>query len=324
MLISILTDSGCGGTFLNWSLHYLAGHNEYYSVHPLGWMPVTDNPITDRNAHGFKPNQFNRMQDPTLEVCKSKIDLLKSVSTDQFHSLYFHDFSHSVTLNDSAVKLIEPQSNKVVVVDAYQYPLYYSTYKKRHANTKILGIDILQADDAFFESMVSTYFKESAEIWNNLNLSEVWDKREFIALNFHPFKERNNKLSKPDNYYFIDGMELWTIFDTGVRDLFKYLELDIVEDRFKYWEPIYHTWRKKHVNNIQFSIYFNTIIKNILNGTYMDLTRFDLDIIQEATIQHQLLYGHNLNLKTWQLTKFIDTMQLHNLLEPNIYHKLNG
>ena len=51
----------------------------------------------------------------------------------------------------------------------------------------------------------------------------------------------------------------------------------------------------------------------------MDLTRFDLDVIQEAFIQRELIYKHNLNLKTFQLEKFINTQQLHNLLEPNIH-----
>ena len=66
-----------------------------------------------------------------------------------------------------------------------------------------------------------------------------------------------------------------------------------------------------------------TIIESILKNNYIDLTKFNLDIVQEATIQHELLYKHNLNLKTWQLEKFMDSKQLHSLLEPNIYHKLN-
>ena len=55
----------------------------------------------------------------------------------------------------------------------------------------------------------------------------------------------------------------------------------------------------------------------------MDLERFNLDIFQEAAIQRELLYKHNLNLKIWQLEKFKNTKQLHNLLEPNIHHELS-
>jgi hypothetical protein len=51
----------------------------------------------------------------------------------------------------------------------------------------------------------------------------------------------------------------------------------------------------------------------------MDLTRFNLDLMQEACIQHHLIYNYNLNFKTWQLEKFSDTKQLHSLLELNTH-----
>ena len=54
----------------------------------------------------------------------------------------------------------------------------------------------------------------------------------------------------------------------------------------------------------------------------MDLESFELDIMQEAAIQRELIYKYNLNFKTWQLEKFQSTRQLHALLEPNI-HSLN-
>ena len=55
----------------------------------------------------------------------------------------------------------------------------------------------------------------------------------------------------------------------------------------------------------------------------MDLTRFNLDIVRESTIQHVLIYKHGLTLKSWGLEKFPNnTQDLHLLLEPNIYHEV--
>jgi hypothetical protein len=54
----------------------------------------------------------------------------------------------------------------------------------------------------------------------------------------------------------------------------------------------------------------------------MDLNRFNLDIVQEAAIQHILLYKHSLSIKTWQLEKFNNTKQINALLEPNTYHEV--
>ena len=68
-----------------------------------------------------------------------------------------------------------------------------------------------------------------------------------------------------------------------------------------------------------FVAYFDKIINYIIEGYELNLDKFNLDLVQEAAIQHELIYKHNLNLKTWQLTKFTNTRQLHNLLEPNIH-----
>jgi hypothetical protein len=91
------------------------------------------------------------------------------------------------------------------------------------------------------------------------------------------------------------------------------------EDRYQKWLPIYNIWKRNHTTGLRFSWYFESIINNILQGIDFDLVRFDLDIQQEAAIQHVLIYKHNLNLKTWQLTKFTNTKQLHQLLEPNTH-----
>ena len=88
---------------------------------------------------------------------------------------------------------------------------------------------------------------------------------------------------------------------------------------YQKWLLIYNQWKNVHKQKLMFVWYFDTIINNILQGIDFDLIRFNLDITQEATIQHFLIYKHNLNFKTWQLIKFTNTRQLHELLEPNIH-----
>jgi hypothetical protein len=104
-----------------------------------------------------------------------------------------------------------------------------------------------------------------------------------------------------------------------MQDLFDYLEIKIDNERIVYWNTVYLSWRKIHYNRLNFLWCFDKIINYILNDYYMDLTRLKLDIIQEAYIQHELIYKHNLNLKTWQLEKFTNTQQLHSLLELNTH-----
>jgi hypothetical protein len=83
------------------------------------------------------------------------------------------------------------------------------------------------------------------------------------------------------------------------------------------WIKIYADWKKFHYQRLMFCWYFDQIVNYIINGYYMDLSRFNLDIMQEACIQHHLIYQHDLNLKTFNLKKFYNTQQLHQLLEKN-------
>ena len=165
------------------------------------------------------------------------------------------------------------------------------------------------------------FFKESKQTWDNSELKEIWDQREFLALNLQPFKVPRIQPLAADisGYYLLDTFDLFTCFDVTVSKLLEFLELSLDSTRWNSWLQVYHQWQNLHKERLLFTWYYDIIVDAILAGHELDLTRFNLDIIQEAAIQHTLLYKHSLNLKTWQLTKFTNTRQLHNLLEPNTH-----
>jgi hypothetical protein len=115
---------------------------------------------------------------------------------------------------------------------------------------------------------------------------------------------------------------LFNRFEFTAKNLFNFLNLTIDDRRWDDWVKVYQNWKIIHSDQLQFMLYFDQIVQAIVNNYYIDLTRFNLDIVQEAALQRELLYKHNLTLKIVGLKKFIDTQQLHNLLEENIYHKI--
>jgi len=319
-LISVITDPGSiGGTFLTWTLHFLSGHTKYFLVEDNSWHDITDSPLKEKNSHAFIPNQPNRYFNCSLSDVKNITEKLISTNTDTFHTLYFHNFNNNLDI--LVPQYFKDIVTKQVLVNGRNYPLYHARYNPRAKRPTKQGNYIDDAD-LLYNLFLKEYFQDSKIYWENLGLTNIWDKREFIALNFRPFKLLP-QLDFNTNCYQIDSMDLWCNFDLSVRDLFDHLELQIDETKFGYWCSMYHEWKKFHHNNLKFVWQFSTIIQSILKNKYIDLTKFNLDIVQEATIQHELLYKYNLNLKTWQLEKFIDSQQLHSLLEPNIYHKLN-
>jgi hypothetical protein len=323
-IIAILTDGNTGGTFLNWSIHYLAGHNKYFNSIINEWSALPMSPLTTINSHNFKPNQPSTYTE--FNHCLIK---LISCNTPDFHTVYFHQFreasSNIFSETQQAMNDITSIAEKLVVLtNQPKNSLYHKSSKSRILTSKLGDTTVKNlSDEEQLNDFVMHFFKESFNQWQELQLTNIWDQREFIALNFR--KDATSiapYVNRSVNHFSLDCLEFFNTADAMISDLFNYLEIDIDATRIDSWNQIYQSWRKMHYNRLNFLWQFDKIIEYILNDYYMDLTRFNLDIVQEAFIQHELFYKHNLNLKTWQLEKFTNTKQLHNLLESN-NHLLN-
>ena len=104
-------------------------------------------------------------------------------------------------------------------------------------------------------------------------------------------------------------------------EILNFIGNNIDQSRWNSWMSVHNQWRQLHAQS--FSRNFTEIINAIVNNQYMSLKRYDIDFYKEVLIQHTLIFQHNLNLKTWNLTKFPDnTQDIHALLEPN-FHNLS-
>ena len=320
-MIAVLTDPSCGGTFLTWSLYYLSGQSEYYSVKQQQKISLIFDPITSSNAHGFRPNQ-----PLTLENFNNQIDTLSNRPSEEFNVIYVHNFNDCNRMpggsTSIAIDTITKYLDKIVCLTiSPQNLLYKCSYNKRSFAFDPETGKFFSSHRDVHDHFIKTYFEQNQRMWAEQGLTEIWDQREFLALNYRPFDhfQISEVHSFDFDHYYLDSIDLCTQFDSTVIKLFKYLELDIHLSRWESWLEVYNRWKKIHYQLIRFSMYFDTIMRYILQGKSMDLESFDLDIMQESAIQHQLIYNHNLNLKTWQLNKFLNTQQLHSLLEPNTH-----
>ena len=315
-MIAIFTDPAIGGTFLEWSIYYLAGRSHYYSIHEKTLIPVTNTPLTNINAHNFLPNIISNQKKAAWIIP----DVINQ--SDNIQTIYFHYFPESA----SYIKQLLPVVSKSIILTmSPEQTLYRCHFKTRFGSEptpSLSDCDItLTNDQDRFDDYVNFFFKQSKNTWNQQKLKSIWDIREFLALNFRPFDtvKITEKINLDVDHYHINAMELWDRFDDRVGDLFRYLDLDINKKNLENWIKIYQQWKKIHKDRIFFIWYFDIIIDYVIKGHSFDLSRFNLDICQEAAIQHVLIYRHNLNLKTWQLEKFTNTRQLHELLEPSIH-----
>lgn len=320
--VAIITDNAVGGTFITWSILWLSGQSEYFSAYANRQLNLVSNPITDKNSHRFKVNQ-------AIDITDVETILSKLPKDNNLHHLYFHILRRinqayteedSLNITKQGIELAAKHCDKVIVINNHkEYGLYNCTINQRHAPLSFDGSHYIHKADEALEDFINHFFRTSLTKWGNFD--NVWDKREFIALNFNPYQ----KLYIRDCHDFdfecfnLPAHAAWLSLDIYIKDILDYCNLCFDEIKFEQWQQVYNQWKRKHQDRIQFCWFFNTIIENILAGKDMDLTKFNLDIVREAAIQHELIYKHNLNFKTWQLEKFINTKQLHNLLEPNIH-----
>jgi hypothetical protein len=321
MFISIITDPGIGGTFVEWTIHYLSGNDEYYSVKKNKRLPVPSNPLTSKNAHNFSSS--------CSSLINVLIDFIEKIKKDNspLQTLYFHHLYKEI--NDesivhlptvSAIKSACSLSDKIVTITLNKKDILYRCGKNkrnigRHLTDKH---QFYKTETDQFNHFLETYFsKENYNLWDENN---IWDYREYFALNIDPYhytQYMEPYIKKIENKFCIDAFELFENFD--VEKLFDYLQLEINKNRYVNWLEVYKKWQTIHEKKVAFSKSFEIIIKKILHNHPMDLLQFDLDIVQEAAIQRSLIYDYNLNLSGWKLDKFVSCQQLHQLLEPNIH-----
>jgi hypothetical protein len=330
MIIGLFSDFNAGGHFLNWSLHFLAGHNEYFLSKKNKFLPLTSNPLTKINAHEFASN---------VAIDANEFDNLftnlTNRSTDTFHTFHLQrfksfEFPPSLICNNTknASNTICKVSQKNIFLQMpNKYVLYSAKYEGRVLPTKLNSLtEYYKNYDEQHNDFIDTFFSESKKVWEESNFNK-WDKREFLALNIRPYDyfDLLPNFDQTIDHYHLSFTEICNFFDSTVYKLFDYLDISINKDRYLEWLPIYKQWQSIHIDRLLFVEYFDTIVNSVINNYCLDLSRFNLDIIREATIQHELIYKHGLTIKGWGLEKFPNNAKdLHKLIEPNVYHKVEN
>ena len=209
-MIGILTDSGIGGTFLTWSIHYLRGDVNYFLAEKSKEICLIDNPLTSKNAHNFIPNQPNSGVDRGLQKLYQMHDQLKTASNNSI--IYLHEFDNK---NDTitGVNFLSIHTDKLILVTSKKYPLYHCKYTRR-SGSWICSNKFSTDTDVIYKSFVTKFFLKSYEQFQDAGLTDVWDQREFIALNFDPYAIASIEdfFDCTNSHYVLDIAEFYNWF----------------------------------------------------------------------------------------------------------------
>lgn len=322
MLVSVLSEPAKGGTFLSWSLYYLSGAKQYYHGGVDRVADLVDNPVLKNNAHGFYPNHMNPLDNTVPDDYSDKlIHNLKQHNT-RLNVAYLHNYSgfDETSRNKRLVNLVTELSDKIVIVtNNKKHALYDATFGERvplHAKLTDNRV-VNKTYKEQFDDFVDFFLKDSLAQWDRKLLDDPWEMREFLALSY----DSQSALSilpivdLQKDHYLLDFFQMINSLDFVIEDLLRYLDIEVDRNRLVKWSDVYQQWRKIHYHRFQFATYFDIIVEYIIKGYNMDLTRFNLDLLQESAIQQELIKKYSKTLKAYGLVKFTNTLELYNLLE---------
>lgn len=329
----ITSQLSVGCTFFDWSIHFLSGQKDFYQADQRRWIPLSNDPVLDVNAHGHLKNH------PKGSIATAKqITELLNMPENQLYSVY-----PSAMTVDDAIKQCHILPDQIGQKDNWQHIYHFinSDYWKNFEVCQASNVKLIYVandpnvslyyltsrcstnifpivDGSKYVNLQETFFKNSVNSWNSLGLTEIWDQRERLALDLRPFlrnEENSNHLQ--GSHLWISCQELWTRGEVTALKMLKFLDLPVATERLPEWRLVYAKWQEIQLKQLEFNYIYQHIVDSIVNNWYYEI---DLTFEQEVVIQHCLIYQHNLNLKTWQLTKFpTNTQDLHKLLEDNIH-----
>jgi hypothetical protein len=320
-----------GGHFIDWSLYFVTGQQQYAKKTGQLVSIVQDFDVVAKNWHQHQPvnicgfddlkTTLKMLDDSNTNLYVSLLPLptavkllfgvdLTSATPDQIttaHSYVQQDF-------EKMLQWTQNQGLIPVIFDYCKPDLLSIFYNNRYP----LDCNYQLVNDSFElqETVERTFFSKITAKFGQ----QIWDQREKASLiGFHPMDYKVHQSinhSLAHLYYTTD--DIWNNMPNILYEICTVLQLSIDPEKFGVWEKIYAQWRTVH--DPYFGRHFDRIIDSIVNGNYMRLDRFKLNFFQEVLIQNALITQHNLNLKTWNLTKFPNnTQELHSLLEPNIH-----
>lgn len=313
-----ISTNNVGCTFIDWSIHFLAGKDQYYSFEQKTWIPLVSNPLKKYNAYGH-----DRNHPVGLENVISTIQQATAIPNDGLYSVYpFFITSPDQIAEKINVNVTHDEKEFYNKSSKYMQDEFANIFEFCVNHADVIYIHKAEAADwNIFDSIRADNGIPPPRNIELCKFDNIWDIREHISLDMR-FEDKSINVEDTTDFsklhFRASASDLWYRGVELFQQIMMYLNLQIDPVRWKSWIPIYHEWAQKPLALTKFGDNFDDTIKCIVHGWYKELPEFTL--WQEAAIQHALIYRHNLNIKTWQLEKFPNnTIELHKLLEPNTH-----
>jgi len=321
MIVGILGCSGCGGTFLDWTVHYLRGDIDHWTLQSNysarirnndfitntdRWntyarlVTIPDDPLNKNTAHNHGKSH------PTTETLPYVVDEFRQQPQDRVYTFYYMD---SMTRDQGSTI----HNDIVARFDDVKFIAYtYST-------SSVDAICYLQLDK--LPQMIVRY-AETLDL--DFTAMPVWEQREILSISYPKIisgQTLNETMQEHSNCFLLDFDNFFVDLPSKIQKIFEFLNFTIDRTRWNHWLSVYQKWQQS--SGYQFYQDIDRIVDAIVSGQSVDLTKYSITFGKEVVIASKLLYNYNLALKSAGVADLTqNTQQWHSILEPNVYHNL--
>lgn len=322
MIYAVCSAYPAGCTFLDWSLQWLSGQSRFWHSAQQRYLDLAHDPLQHTNAHAHAKNHPCGVSDTVATIR----DLADHPAAVQGFYPYAHDADwHAERLGLDISRLDSDQWHRVQQHQAQELHAVLNACQDRSVHMIYVNVAARWQLSFLKTRQMSPWLSHHAD-WHGA-LSErhhidpdldAWDWREQLALAVRPWNRpwQDVYIDQTRPHVWLEAEDLWFDGQRIIPQLLQHWNLAVDQDRMTEWIPIWHRWHSMQIASLRFGWQLPTVLDAILQGWNRDLPR--MDIIEEAVVQHCLIYAHDLNIQNWQLDRFpASARDLHALLEPN-------
>ena len=298
MIVAFTSLHPGGATFMDWSWHWLKGSDYFWNL-KRGWIPLIDDPIKGKNAHGHRKNHPMGFEDWEKFLGSAKQE---SDATGKDISFYPYFGPTADNLNDyidHVNSMIKRNVGVVVIKKTHEFPYGYErTGLTDDHNTFLESEHDLPSDidRKKLREMVSMRMVPQQKTWlGKIDLAfDLLDKEVVVVTD----KEWTHQ---PEQTMIRICGRLGTVIDPG---------------RLVSWRPIMHRWHENYKKTEFFySHEIPLMADKIVAGESMDLTPFNFKLTEESLLMMYVMkrHGRRLILPTDYFPK--NTLDLHRFLK---------
>ena len=298
MIVAFTSLTPAGATFMDWSWHWLKGSDSSWTQ-KKGWLPLIDDPIKEKNAHGHRKNHPEGFED-----WEKFLGSASEVSHDTGKDISFYPITgpKANNLNDyvNHINLMIKRKVGVVVIKKTQEFPYGS------ARTDLLN-------DLFF------LLECNPDLPSDIDRKKL---REIVSMRMVP--QQKTWLEKIDLAFDLLDKEVVVVTDKEwthqpeqtIIKICGRLGTVIDPGRLVSWRPIMHRWCENYKKaEFFYGHEIPLMADKIVAGESMDLRPFNFRLTEESLLMMYVMkrHGRRLIIPTDHFPK--NTLDLHRFLK---------